>query len=274
MNAPDRAAFQKTVQAYYAQHGRHNLPWRQPETDGRFDPYKILVSELMLQQTQVARVVPKFQLFIGRYPAFTGLARAPLAEVLTLWNGLGYNRRARFLWLSARAVIERHHGQLPPALGALKALPGIGPGTAGAILVYAFNQPAVFVETNIRTVFIHHFFGDEQGVADDTIVPLVQETMPEAAVREWYWALMDYGTYLKQTVGNVSRASAAYAKQSRFPGSRRQVRGAVLRQLVWASLTVAELQRRVHDKRLMSVLADLEQEGFITQKNNRYRLGT
>lgn len=268
------ASLQQPVLDYYKRHGRHDLPWRIPEPSGEFDPYRILVSELMLQQTQVGRVIPKFQAFIADYPSITALAAAPLSDVLTRWNGLGYNRRAKFLWQTARQVTERHGGLLPQEASQLIALPGIGPNTAGAILAYAFNRPAVFIETNIRTVFIHYFFAGETEVRDATLRPLIEKSLEEQDPRQWYWALMDYGTYLKQTVGNVSRASAAYTKQSAFLGSRRQIRGRVLRDLMPAPLTRQELQIRIQDDRLASVLSELEQEGFISQSGTSYRLGT
>lgn len=270
----DLAAFRNTVLEYYSQRGRHDLPWRSPEPDGHFDSYKILVSELMLQQTQVSRVVPKFNAFIADYPSFTALAAAPLSQVLVRWNGLGYNRRAKFLWQSAQLVAGQHKGRLPQIPKELVALPGVGPNTAGAILAYAFNQAVMFIETNVRMVFIHHFFADEQRVSDAMLAPLVQAAMPERDARQWYWALMDYGTHLKQTVGNRSRVSTAYTKQSAFHGSRRQLRGAVLRHLIDAPLTATELQAQLPDGRLKSILLDLKNEGFITQDGARYVLGT
>lgn len=271
---PSIASFQRLVAGYYEQHGRHDLPWRIPEPSGEFDPYKILVSELMLQQTQVGRVIPKFQAFTVAYPSIRALAGAPLGDVLAQWSGLGYNRRAKFLWQTAGQVTQRHAGELPTDVSRLTALPGIGPNTAGAILAYAFNRPAAFIETNIRTVFIHHFFAGEAQVQDALLLPLVEASLHRKEPRQWYWALMDYGTYLKQTVGNVSRASAAYTKQSTFSGSRRQIRGKVLRDLTAAPLTWGELQTRIQDERLASVLSELKQEGFISQRGALYRLGT
>lgn len=268
------ASLQQLVLDYYSRQGRHDLPWRIPEPSRQFDPYRILVSELMLQQTQVGRVIPKFQAFIAAYPSIKTLAAAPLSDVLAQWNGLGYNRRAKFLWQTAGQVTEQHGGLLPQEASQLIALPGIGPNTAGAILAYAFNRPAVFIETNIRTVFIHHFFAGEIEVRDATLRPLIEKSLEGQNPRHWYWALMDYGTYLKQMVGNVSRASATYSKQSAFLGSRRQIRGKVLRDLMPVPLTLAELQTRIQDDRLTSVLSELEQEGFISQSGTSYQLGT
>ena len=185
----DIRAFQETVWEYYRQHGRDDLPWRQPEADGTFDPYKIMVSELMLQQTQVLRVWPKFESFIARFPALTDLATASLGDVLTEWSGLGYNRRAKFLWQAAGVVAAEYGGQLPRSHAELVALPGIGPNTAGAIRTYAFNEPVVFVETNIRTVFIHHFFADESEVSDKALIPYIEAAIPPHEARDWYWRL-------------------------------------------------------------------------------------
>ena len=231
VNKSEIEQFQEIVWDYYSRHGR-DLPWRQPEADGTFDAYKIVVSELMLQQTQVTRVIPKFEQFIAAFPTFRDLAAAPLSEVLKLWSGLGYNRRAQYVWQAARQIVSEYKGRVPADLGALVRLPGIGPNTAAAIAVYAFGLPAVFVETNIRTVYIYHFFPDAESVADGDVISLVGQTIDTNNPREWYWALMDYGTMLKTTVGNASRSSRQYTRQSLFAGSVRQLRGSVLRLLV------------------------------------------
>lgn len=263
--------FQQTVWGYYNKHGRHDLPWRQFEADGSLDPYKALVSELMLQQTQVPRVIPKFAEFVQQFPTMQALAAAPLSDVLRAWNGLGYNRRAKFLWQAAQAVVSEHGGMLPDTSDALVKLPGVGANTAGALLAYAYNKPVVFVETNIRSVFIYHFFAGAQAVDDKDIADLVAQTLPDNP-RLWYWALMDYGTYLKQTVGNVNKQSRHYAKQSAFYGSRRQVRGQVLRELAAAARTRDDLVRLIADERLQSVLDDLTREGLVAKRGQQYGL--
>jgi A/G-specific adenine glycosylase len=219
------SAFQELVWNYYHDFGRHDLAWRQPEPDGSFDPYKIMVSELMLQQTQVQRVITKYKEFLALFPDVASLAQAQLGDVLRVWMGLGYNRRAKFLHQSATMVMADFGSVFPTDTAQLVKLPGVGINTAGAIASYAYNQPVVFVETNIRTVIIHHFFNDHTGIADKDILKLVEQTLDHEHPREWYWALMDYGSYLKQTVGNVSRQSKTYAKQSTFAGSKRQIRG-------------------------------------------------
>ncbi len=263
--------FQQTVWEYYRAHGRHDLPWRKPEVDGTFDPYKILVSELMLQQTQVPRVLPKFGAFMRQFPTVQSLADATLAEVVRAWNGLGYNRRAKFLWQSAGIICAQHGGVLPSAIEQLVALPGVGANTAGALAAYAYNRPVVFIETNIRTVFIHHFFANKEQVSDKEIADVVAQALPDDP-RRWYWALMDYGTHLKQTVGNSSARSRHYVRQSAFEGSRRQVRGQVLRILAASSQTQVALSTLIDDKRLAEVLADLKREGFIVEQHQYYRL--
>lgn len=266
------ANFLEIVESHYAAHGRHDLPWRAAETDGSFDPYKILVSEIMLQQTQVPRVIPKYEAFLQQFPTVRKLAEAPLGEVLVAWQGLGYNRRAKFLWLAAQKLVGDFDGRLPNGQQALESLPGVGTNTAGAIRAYAFNEPVVFVETNIRTVYIHHFFKDEADIPDAAIRVVIEETLDRRNPRTFYWSLMDYGVYLKQTVGNLSRASKAYAKQSTFAGSARQVRGRVLRLLAVGAYTEAALLDELHDDRAVAILADLTAEGLVQKVNDHYRL--
>lgn len=262
--------FLETVWGYYRDYGRHDLPWRQPEPDGSFDSYKIMVSEIMLQQTQVPRVVPKYAEFLKRFPNVQSLAAAELGDVLRVWQGLGYNRRAKFLWQAAQKVTEL--GEFPAGQAELVKLPGIGSNTAGAILAYAHNEPAVFIETNIRTVYIYHFYGDRAEVDDQEIRELLDNTLDREQPREFYWALMDYGSHLKATVGNLNKVSKQYAKQSAFNGSRRQVRGAVLRALGGGPLTLVELRKMIPDKRIESVLQDLSAEGLIRTTRGTYSM--
>jgi A/G-specific adenine glycosylase len=257
---------------YYQTHGRHELPWRIPEPDGSFDPYKIMVSELMLQQTQVTRVIPKFHDFLSRFPTLESLSQDPLSAVLTAWSGLGYNRRAKFLHRAAQQIESEHDGLFPQTESELVALPGVGKNTAGAILAYAFNQPVVFIETNIRTVYIHHFFQDQQGIADADIMPHIAKTLDRTNSRTFYWALMDYGSYLKQNVGNLNKLSKNYTKQSRFEGSLRQVRGQVIRSLTAGPISRTKLHKLITDDRLEIVLQDLLQEGLIECSADDYQL--
>lgn len=262
--------FQAAVWRYYDQHGRHDLPWRQPDVDGSFSPYKIMVSELMLQQTQVSRVVPKYYEFLERFPDASFLARAPLGDVLVAWQGLGYNRRAKYLWQAAQMVTSQLHGDFPKDQKELTALPGVGWNTAGAIMAYAYDAPVRFIETNVRTVYIHHFFDDRTDVSDKEI-----EQLAATGGRSWHWALMDYGVHIKQTHGNKSRASKSYSKQSPFQGSRRQVRGAVVRYLSQRSASrevLAAGPGLQGDPRLDSVLADLVREGLVVERSGSYSL--
>jgi A/G-specific adenine glycosylase len=176
-------------------------------------------------------------------------------------------------------ITNDYNDVFPPDVLELTRLPGIGKNTAGAIVAYAFNQPVTFIETNVRTVYIHHFFTEADEVSDKALQPLLDQTMEHVgedtsrSPREWYWALMDYGTHIKQREGNASRKSKHYAKQSKFEGSKRQVRGEVLRQLGVAPQTFTQLQNQVADERLLGVLEDLAQEGIISFANEHYHLG-
>ena len=268
----DIISFQAQVWDYYHDHGRHDLPWRRADPDGSFDPYKIMVSELMLQQTQVARVIPKYYQFLEMFPTIQSLAGAELGDVLRIWTGLGYNRRAKFLQQAGQTIVSDFSGVFPATPQDLVKLSGVGCNTAGAILAYAFNQPVTFVETNIRTVFIHHFFKDESAISDAVILNLVTRSQDSDNPRQWYWALMDYGAFLKQSVGNLSRQGKSYTKQSSFIGSRRQIRGHVIRLLSTSSQTAAALEAHVVDDRLPAVLAELLAEDLIKLDGQAYGL--
>ena len=264
------AQFRRIVYAYYKTEGRHTLPWRQTH-----DPYAVMVSELMLQQTQVLRVISKYEAFMKRFPTIESLARAELRSVLVLWQGLGYNRRAKHLHDAARAIVEECGGVFPHTKEELLALPGVGPYTASAILAFAYNTPTVLIETNVRSVFIHHFFHDKKGVHDRELLPLIEKTLDAKKPREWYAALMDYGSHLKQTVGNVSRKSAHHTKQSKFKGSNREVRGAVLRLLTQkGSVTLQTIlsETTFSRDRCEVQLAALTEEGLIKKVRGRYTL--
>lgn len=259
--------FKKKIHTYYKKHGRI-FPWRRTT-----NPYRILVSEVMLQQTQVDRVVLKYNLFIKTFPTFQALAGASLREVLTLWQGLGYNRRAKMLKETAEIVVKQHNGKLPKTEKELIALPGIGQYTSGAIRAFAYNEPSVFIETNIRTVFIHHFFSRKRNIKDSDIFPLIEKTLDTKNPREWYSALMDYGTMLKAEKGNASRRSAHHAKQSSFEGSDRQIRGAIIKVLVKHN-KLTELQfikaLQKNPKSTTEQLQKLEKEGFIKKQKEYY----
>lgn len=258
--------FQETIWTYYRQAARP-MPWRQSPS-----PYFVLVSEIMLQQTQVSRVYPKFEAFIKAFPDVQALAAATFAEVLQLWSGLGYHRRAKFLHMAAKKIVLDFDGEVPHTKEALLSLSGVGANTAGAILAYAFNQPVVFIETNIRTVYFYHFFAADEIVSDAQLAQLVGQTLDSEHPREWYWALMDYGAYLKRHKGNNITQSKHYTKQSAFEGSKRQVRGAVLRALLDGPQTAQQLAKKLSDRRLPKVLLGLSQEGFIIEQDEQFRL--
>ncbi len=266
-------SFQQTVFDYYGQHQRI-LPWRIPDAQGRFDPYKIMISEVMLQQTQVPRVIEKYQQFLEVFPTVHALSEAPLQDVLQVWQGLGYNRRGRFLREAAKMVVVDYGGIMPMTVADLVRLPGIGHNTACAILVYASNQPLVFIETNIRSVYLHHFFANQEKIADTEIMVLVGQTLYRENPRDWYWALMDYGTYIKKNFSNPNTRSKHYAKQSTFKGSKREVRGMVLRALTERPFDIAELRTKIPDARLDDVLQDLTRENLVRCTNTTYTVAS
>lgn len=263
-------AFTNTVWKYYQAHGRHDLPWRKTG-----DPYKILVSEIMLQQTQVDRVLPKYKAFLKEFPSVRALARAPLSLVLKAWQGLGYNRRAKMLHETAKEVVTEHNGTFPNVYTELIHLPGIGPYTASAILAFAFNQPVSMIETNIRTAYLHHFFKDETDVTDKELVRYIALTLDAKRPREWYWALMDYGAHLKKEHGNPNSRSKHYTKQSKFDGSDRQIRGATIRFLTRKNMTRKELVeslKQYEDIRIDTQLERLKCEGMLIKKGRSFSL--
>jgi A/G-specific adenine glycosylase len=262
--------FQEIVWEHYHAHQRKNLPWRQNIDDINFD-YRVLVSEMMLQQTQVNRVIDKFNQWMELFPTISSLANASFDEVLSAWSGLGYNRRARYLQETAIILLNEFDGHVPREVSRLVELPGIGQATAAAIIVYAFNLPLVFIETNIRTVFIHHFFPDTTQVSDAQLVSLIDQSMDKENPREWYWAIMDYGSFLKQSVGNISKNSKHYKKQSKFEGSARQLRGSILKLLLIKERTLRDLQENTFfDERLEAILATLERERLIKKTGVNY----
>ena len=229
----------------------------------------------MLQQTQVERVRTKYVEFLAAFPDFAALAGARFQAVLAAWQGLGYNRRAIALHRCAQAVMERHGGLLPDDVTALETLPGIGPYTARAIAAFAYGRPTVFIETNIRTAFIHHFFHDRQGVRDGEILPLVAATRDDAAPRDWYYALMDYGVMLKKEHGNPGRKSAHHVRQSPFKGSNRELRSRILKEILAnPGVTEAEIVAILgaDGEAARNNLARMEKEGFIYREGNKLKI--
>ncbi len=263
--------FKKTLWSHYRKDGRHSLPWRQTR-----DPYRILVSEVMLQQTQVDRVLPKYKSFLKKFPTLKALANAPLQSVLVEWKGLGYNRRALGLKRAAEAVLKEHSGKLPRDYASLLKLPSIGPYTAHAVRTFAWNEADVFIETNIRSVYIHHFFPKSKKVDDAKLLPLIEETLDVKKPREWYYALMDYGTHLKKTIGNASRKSSSYSKQSKFKGSHRELRAQILHEIAANKTSSrATLIKKIDRKpaKIDKIITELMKEGFIIVKGQHLSIG-
>lgn len=265
-------AFRRAVVEHYRGHGR-DLPWRRTR-----DPYAILVSEVMLQQTQVPRVIPKYEEFLASFPTVLDLARATIAEVLCVWQGLGYNRRALALQKAAQSIVTDHSGLVPDSPALLRALPGIGPATAAAVCVFSYDRPLVFIETNIRAAYIHFFFQECVSIPDAAILPLVELTLDREQPRDWYYALMDYGAWLKRSRPNPGRRSRHHTMQTPFAGSHRQLRAEILRLLLAAApeaLTPAEvrvgpLPFAAAEPDIAAVLDELTAEGFLVRDDGGY----
>ncbi|MBN1800378.1 MAG: winged helix-turn-helix transcriptional regulator [Candidatus Lokiarchaeota archaeon] len=261
--------FQKIIKSYFKRHGR-NFPFRSNIT-----PYNVVVSEMMLQQTQTGRVAEKFLQFTAQFPDFESLSKAPLENVLKSWQGLGYNRRAIALKKIAGIILNDHGGKLPSTVETLKKLPNIGHNTASSIIAFAFNKPVIFIETNIRRVYLYFFFPRKLTVQDKEIIPLIEATLDEKDSRKWYYALMDYGVMLKKKHPELNKQSAHYKKQIPFKGSNRQLRGKILKHLLSVS---GESQRglaarlNVDESKILQILTQLEKEGFITVSEKIVRI--
>jgi A/G-specific adenine glycosylase len=291
--APDSAhvtertltAFRASVLDHYREHGR-DLPWRRTR-----DPYRILVSEVMLQQTQVTRVLGKYEQFTTAFPDVPTLAAGPVAAVLRIWLGLGYNRRALALHRAAQIMVAEHQGLVPQSIYELRSLPGIGPATAAAVGAFAYDLALPFIETNIRSAFLHFFFQECVAVPDAAILPLVELTLDRENPRDWYYALMDYGVWVKKTYPNPSRRSRHHSTQTTFAGSRRQLRAHILR-LLLGTLHVGPPQSHAETEggavldlaeigaespawdltEVQAVLGELNEEGFLVCTEGRYRV--
>jgi len=263
-------SFQKIIYSYYKNFKR-DFPFREDIT-----PYKVLISEIMLQQTQTKRVSEKFLEFTREFPDFSTLSKAPLDKVLKVWKGLGYNRRAVALKKIADILINDYDGEVPDSLEILKSFPQIGHNTASSIITFAFNKPTIFIETNIRNVYLYFFFPNKPHVKDKEILQIIEKTIDKKRPREWYYALMDYGVMLKKTHPELNKKSAHYRKQIPFKGSNRQLRGKVLKILIKTkSLHKSDFEKKFinfDQKRVKKVLNQLEKEGFIKKEKNKITL--
>ena len=322
MNAQE---FQNKIYAYFLKHKRI-LPWRYDRAHNAShtrlawragpDPYKILVSEVMLQQTQVARVLVKYPEFIKRFPTFHTLANASLKDVLSVWQGMGYNRRAKYLKDAAKIIVrdkrytfmllDRHpefisgsiksnrsriksgmteqqmlnqvqhdkSGKDSKLIGLLQQLPGIGQATACAIVTYAYNIPSIFIETNIRAVFLFYFFKNQTNVSDRELLAFVEKTLDRKNPRDWYYALTDYGVMLKTREKFKNIQSRHYTKQSKFEGSRRQLRGRIIHLLTTKPYTIIHLAQKLNQNQATarSILGELITEGLVVKKHQFYQL--
>jgi A/G-specific adenine glycosylase len=263
--------------SHYDRAGRHDLGWRKNPS-----PYRVVVSEVMLQQTQVVRVEEYFKNWLKQYPSWKALSEASLRDVLLSWQGLGYNRRGKYLHDIAQIVTCEHKGKLPSDRASLEALPGIGHYTAGSIRAFAFNELDVLLETNIRTVLFYHLYNYQKhslkSVSDQELFVLLErliasDTRAKENPRDFYYAMMDYGSHLKQTVGNLNQHSKSYVKQSKFEGSRRQLRATIVRQiLAGEQVSKQELYSKLGKDKILidELLAELVEEGQIRQHGNIY----
>jgi A/G-specific adenine glycosylase len=290
MARTDIQRFRREVWNYYKRNGRNTLPWRKTT-----DPYKILVSEVMLQQTQVPRVIEKYKSFIKKFPTVRKLADARLSKVLKEWSGLGYNRRGKYLHDAAMIVTKEFGGDMKKALK--HPLPGVGAYTRAAVGTFAFNEPNQMIETNIRTVYIQHFFPPSGKMKrggpllhDAAILQIAAQAAKGQDPRTWHWALMDYGSYLKRTGVRNNIRSKHYTKQSKFEGSLRQIRGEILRQLHKGPASRSVIHRNlartllgsheargalaVQEKNLTGALAGLERDGLIKLAKGSARGGS
>jgi A/G-specific adenine glycosylase len=261
-------AFRKEIYDYFKKNSR-DLPWRNTQ-----NPYHILVSEIMLQQTQVDRVIKKFKEFISEFPDFSSLHQASLSKVYNIWKGLGYNRRALSMKKIGEKVMVEFGGHLPTTEKELSTFPGIGAATASSICAFAYNMPTVFIETNIRTVFINWFFRNDLLVDDREIFEFVRKTLDKKNPFKWYSALMDYGAMLKKNYPELTQRSIHYKRQSLFQGSRRQIRGKLLKILLNSpKSSITNLKKKTGktaEKQLLGILSELVQEGMIKLEKGRY----
>ena len=256
-------SFQRRIVAFYRIHGRF-LPWRKTT-----DPYAITVAELMLQQTQVERVIPKYEAWSKKWPTWRALSKATTRQLLTAWSGLGYNRRCLHLGKMAKIVETEYGGLLPSEQAALEKLPGVGRYTSRAILIFAHNVPLITIDTNIRRVLIYEF-GLPLSITRGELEELAWRLLPKRRSRDWHNALMDYGA-----LRVPKRTAPTGVRQGKFEGSRRQIRGEILRRLTKsksAGLSAVAQAMGIRIESVREAAAKLEQEGVVKVIRGRVRL--
>ncbi len=276
---------QKRIWNWYLENKKQFLfPWRRTR-----DPYCVLVSEVMLQQTQIARVIPKYEEWLRVFPDARALARAPFPKVLQMWQGLGYNRRARYLKEAAKKVVTGFGGNIPRDPHVLETFPGIGHYTARAVACFAYGQCEPFLDTNIRRVAIHFLLYRSKigtkAIHEADVLEWLGRYEPKRGKRDWYYALMDYG---REVLGgkkdNPNRRSVHYRTQSRFEGSRRYVRAKIVAYLLSRKSGAAlddiknHLSRDPHSKLFLSgatlsgILRDLKKDNLAVRSNGYWRI--
>ncbi|EKE40297.1 hypothetical protein ENUP19_0304G0045 [Entamoeba nuttalli] len=247
---------------FYEKEGR-KLPWRETT-----DKYKILVSEVMLQQTQVTRVIEKYKSWLIRFPTIQDLAKANLADVLEEWNGLGFNSRGKRLRDLAIEVCERYNGIIPSSVDKLLNLPGIGPYTANAVLIFSENQDIATVDANIRRILIHELSLDEK-TPENILFAYANKCLPLGRSRDWHNALMDYGALV--ATGKKTGITAK-SKQSKFEGSRRSYRAELLRRIRKnnGSLSIENCEEVIKGTKytLEEIIEGLEKDGIVHKEGD------
>jgi len=298
LNEMEIEGLRRDLLTWYHKHGR-KLPWRE-----RVDPYRVLVSEIMLQQTQVDRVIPKFEAFLARFPTLESLAEAPTAEVVRLWQGLGYNRRAVRLQAVARAVVERHGGRIPASTEELLDLPGVGAYTAAALRAFAFNLEDAPVDTNVRRVVHRVAYGMEYPprVNDHALSALALALVPRGRGHAWSSAMMDVGATICTSrapkclvcplrnrcaaapidPARLQEAARAYAPprgpqaRLRFEETTRYARGRIVERLRALSreqsVTLEELRALVGRDDVSALVEGLERDGLAAIDGDCVRL--
>jgi A/G-specific adenine glycosylase len=260
--------FRRIVFGFY-DHSARGFPWRDT-----LDPYRILVSEVMLQQTQTSRVLERYPEFLRKFPTVRALARAPQSEVLAMWQGMGYYRRARNLHKAAIMVCEDHRGVIPDDYSSLRRLPGIGDYTAAAISAFAFNKPVAMIETNIRAVYLYAWYPDQRGITDKELFAHIERTMDKKRPRDWFYALMDFGVALKKARPGIHERSKHHVKQTAFEGSDRQLAARILKAVLAAKSPISpksiDVGLAVDQARLIKAVERLIRDQLITRTAKGY----